>query len=213
MFSLLSQTSPSTGRMACGKGASRCLPLQLAVVSLPTVGLHQRGPGRDPSGPSTRTRYATSPGPNQNNWLRTSWVPRDGARRVLRRDQVHPAGLQQHARPCRAPAETFNLYYLESDRDLGASTQESQFLKIDTIAADRELHGGPTWASAPPGSARRCAAWGPSASVASTWPSRTSAPAWPSLSLRVYYKKCPTMVRNAPSRSGDGSRLFLAERK
>lgn len=37
--------------------------------------------------------------------------------------------------------ETFNLYYYESDRAVGASIRENQFTKIDTIAADESFTG------------------------------------------------------------------------
>ena len=37
--------------------------------------------------------------------------------------------------------ETFNLYYYESDRAGGSSIRETQFNKIDTIAADESFTG------------------------------------------------------------------------
>lgn len=37
--------------------------------------------------------------------------------------------------------ETFNLYYYESDRAVGSSIRENQFIKIDTIAADESFTG------------------------------------------------------------------------
>uniref|UniRef100_A0A8D0HKN6 receptor protein-tyrosine kinase n=1 Tax=Sphenodon punctatus TaxID=8508 RepID=A0A8D0HKN6_SPHPU len=136
--------------------------------------------------------------PNQNNWLRTNWVQRNGARRVY-------AEIKFTLRDCNSMPgvlgtckETFNLYYLESDRDLGASTRESQFVKIDTIAADEsftnvdlgvrrlklntEVRGvGPL--------TKRCfylAFQDIGACIAI-------------VSVRVYYKKCPAMVRNLAS--------------
>lgn len=37
--------------------------------------------------------------------------------------------------------ETFNLYYYESDRAVGSTIRENQFVKIDTIAADESFTG------------------------------------------------------------------------
>ncbi|XP_072864121.1 ephrin type-A receptor 8 [Chlorocebus sabaeus] len=133
--------------------------------------------------------------PNQNNWLRTSWVPRDGARRVY-------AEIKFTLRDCNSMPgvlgtckETFNLYYLESDRDLGASTQESQFLKIDTIAADESFTGADL-------GVRRLKlntevrGVGPLSKRGFYLAFQDIGACLAILSLRIYYKKCPAMVRN-----------------
>ncbi|KAM9036839.1 ephrin type-A receptor 8 [Sarcophilus harrisii] len=133
--------------------------------------------------------------PNQNNWLRTSWVPRDGARRVY-------AEIKFTLRDCNSMPgvlgtckETFNLYYLESDRDLGASTQESQFVKIDTIAADESFTGADL-------GVRRLKlntevrGVGPLSKRGFYLAFQDIGACIAILSLRVYYKKCPAMVRN-----------------
>lgn len=133
--------------------------------------------------------------PNQNNWLRTSWVPRDGARRVY-------AEIKFTLRDCNSiPGvlgtckETFNLHYLESDRDLGASTQESQFLKIDTIAADESFTGADL-------GVRRLKlntevrGVGPLSKRGFYLAFQDIGACLAILSLRIYYKKCPAMVRN-----------------
>uniref|UniRef100_A0A6Q2Z371 Ephrin type-A receptor 7 n=1 Tax=Esox lucius TaxID=8010 RepID=A0A6Q2Z371_ESOLU len=79
--------------------------------------------------------------PSQNNWLRTGWIPRDGARRIY-------IELKFTLRDCNSMPgvlgtckETFNLYYYESDRAVGAAIVETQFIKIDTIAADESFTG------------------------------------------------------------------------
>ncbi|CAH7439633.1 Epha5 [Phodopus roborovskii] len=133
--------------------------------------------------------------PNQNNWLRTNWVPRDGARRVY-------AEIKFTLRDCNSiPGvlgtckETFNLHYLESDRDLGASTQESQFLKIDTIAADESFTGADL-------GVRRLKlntevrGVGPLSKRGFYLAFQDIGACLAILSLRIYYKKCPAMVRN-----------------
>ncbi|XP_056154410.1 ephrin type-A receptor 7 isoform X3 [Lampris incognitus] len=78
----------------------------------------------------------------QNNWLQTSWVARRGGQRIF-------VELQFTLRDCNSiPGvagtckETFNLLYVESDRDLGGVTREDRYTKIDTIAADESFTQG-----------------------------------------------------------------------
>ncbi|KAM9320620.1 ephrin type-A receptor 3 [Gastrophryne carolinensis] len=76
---------------------------------------------------------------NQNNWLRTNWIPRNAAQKIY-------VELKFTLRDCNSIPlvlgtckETFNLYYLESDEDHGVKFREHQFTKIDTIAADESF--------------------------------------------------------------------------
>ncbi|XP_047239829.1 ephrin type-A receptor 7-like isoform X2 [Girardinichthys multiradiatus] len=78
----------------------------------------------------------------QNNWLQTGWVARRGGQRIF-------VELQFTLRDCNSiPGvagtckETFNLLYVESDRDLGSVTREDRYTKIDTIAADESFTQG-----------------------------------------------------------------------
>ncbi|XP_042166417.1 ephrin type-A receptor 7-like [Oncorhynchus tshawytscha] len=78
----------------------------------------------------------------QNNWLQTSWVARRGGQRIF-------VELQFTLRDCNSiPGvagtckETFNLLYVESDKDLGRVTREERYTKIDTIAADESFTQG-----------------------------------------------------------------------
>ncbi|XP_059506195.1 ephrin type-A receptor 3 isoform X1 [Stegostoma tigrinum] len=77
--------------------------------------------------------------PSQNNWLRTNWIPRNSAQKVY-------VELKFTLRDCNSIPlvlgsckETFNLYYMESDEDHIVRFRESQFVKIDTIAADESF--------------------------------------------------------------------------
>ncbi|XP_062906558.1 ephrin type-A receptor 3 isoform X1 [Mobula hypostoma] len=76
---------------------------------------------------------------SQNNWLRTNWIPRNSAQKVY-------VELKFTLRDCNSIPlvlgsckETFNLYYMESDEDHIVKFRESQFVKIDTIAADESF--------------------------------------------------------------------------
>ncbi|NXQ30557.1 EPHA8 protein, partial [Alaudala cheleensis] len=136
--------------------------------------------------------------PNQNNWLRTNWVRRDGARRVY-------AEIKFTLRDCNSMPgvlgtckETFNLYYMESDRDLGTSTRESQFLKIDTIAADE------SFTSVDLGVRRlklntEVRGVGPLSKRGFYLAFQDIGACIAIVSVRVYYKKCPATVRNLAS--------------
>ncbi|XP_009994997.1 PREDICTED: ephrin type-A receptor 10 [Chaetura pelagica] len=80
--------------------------------------------------------------PNQNNWLQTGWIARRDGQRIFielkftLRDCNSIPGMTGTCR------ETFNLYYIESDSDLGRSVHESKHTKIDTIAADESFTQG-----------------------------------------------------------------------
>ncbi|XP_075426452.1 ephrin type-A receptor 3-like isoform X2 [Ascaphus truei] len=76
---------------------------------------------------------------SQNNWLRTSWIPRGGAQRVYieikftLRDCNSLPGVQGTCK------ETFNMYYYESNNSNLWFIKENQYIKIDTIAADESF--------------------------------------------------------------------------
>ncbi|XP_034060390.1 ephrin type-A receptor 7 isoform X6 [Gymnodraco acuticeps] len=80
--------------------------------------------------------------PNQNNWLRTNWIEKGTAQRIF-------VELKFTLRDCNSlPGvvgtckETFNLYYQETDSEVGRSLRENQYVKIDTIAADESFTQG-----------------------------------------------------------------------
>ncbi|XP_053185348.1 ephrin type-A receptor 4b isoform X1 [Scomber japonicus] len=76
---------------------------------------------------------------NQNNWLRTRHISREGAQRVYieikftLRDCNSLPGVPGTCK------ETFNMYYYESNNANVWFIKESQYVKIDTIAADESF--------------------------------------------------------------------------
>ncbi|XP_063741555.1 ephrin type-A receptor 4b isoform X1 [Eleginops maclovinus] len=76
---------------------------------------------------------------NQNNWLRTRHISREGAQRVhieikfTLRDCNSLPGVPGTCK------ETFNMYYYESNNANLWFIKESQYVKIDTIAADESF--------------------------------------------------------------------------
>lgn len=77
--------------------------------------------------------------PNQNNWLRTDWIPRGGAQRVYIEIKFTLRDCNSLPGVMGTCKETFNLYYYESNNDKERYIRENQFAKIDTIAADESF--------------------------------------------------------------------------
>ncbi|XP_067881885.1 ephrin type-A receptor 7 isoform X3 [Heterodontus francisci] len=80
--------------------------------------------------------------PNQNNWLRTNWIARGNAQRIFVEVKFTLRDCNSIPGVLGTCKETFNLYYFESDSDAGRTIKESQYLKIDTIAADESFTQG-----------------------------------------------------------------------
>ncbi|XP_001344560.6 ephrin type-A receptor 6 isoform X2 [Danio rerio] len=79
--------------------------------------------------------------PNQNNWLRTNWIPRQAAQKIyveLRFTLRDCNSIPWVSGTCK---ETFNLLYLETDEPHGANAHfhPNDYAKIDTIAADESF--------------------------------------------------------------------------
>ncbi|XP_060710614.1 ephrin type-B receptor 3-like isoform X3 [Hemiscyllium ocellatum] len=136
--------------------------------------------------------------PNQNNWLRTTYIPRRGAQRVyveLKFTMRDCASIPEARGSCK---ETFNLYYFESDSDSATRSypawMENPYVKVDTVAADsvfpdktrgrantKTLHLGPLNRNG-----FYLAFQDQGACMAL-------------LSVRVYFKKCPALVSDFAS--------------
>ncbi|KAM4695467.1 ephrin type-A receptor 3-like isoform 2-T2 [Discoglossus pictus] len=76
---------------------------------------------------------------NQNNWLRTSWIPRGGAQRVYIEIKFTLRDCNSLPGVSGTCKETFNMYYYESNNSNLWYIQESHYIKIDTIAADESF--------------------------------------------------------------------------
>ncbi|XP_017203020.2 ephrin type-A receptor 5 isoform X11 [Oryctolagus cuniculus] len=132
---------------------------------------------------------------NQNNWLLTSWISNEGASRIfielkftLRDCNSLPGGLGT----CK---ETFNMYYFESDDENGRSIKENQYIKIDTIAADEsftELDLGDRVMKLN----TEVRDVGPLTRKGFYLAFQDVGACIALVSVRVYYKKCPSVVRH-----------------
>ncbi|KAM6075681.1 ephrin type-A receptor 5 isoform 8-T8 [Chlamydotis macqueenii] len=132
---------------------------------------------------------------NQNNWLLTSWISNEGASRIfielkftLRDCNSLPGGLGT----CK---ETFNMYYFESDDEGGRNIKENQYIKIDTIAADEsftELDLGDRVMKLN----TEVRDVGPLTKKGFYLAFQDVGACIALVSVRVYYKKCPLVIRN-----------------
>ncbi|XP_063775979.1 ephrin type-A receptor 5 isoform X3 [Pseudophryne corroboree] len=132
---------------------------------------------------------------NQNNWLLTSWISNEGALRIfielkftLRDCNSLPGGLGT----CK---ETFNVYYFESNEEDGRNIRENQYIKIDTIAADEsftELDLGDRVMKLN----TEVRDVGPLTKKGFYLAFQDVGACIALVSVRVYYKKCPSVVRN-----------------
>uniref|UniRef100_A0A668A307 receptor protein-tyrosine kinase n=1 Tax=Myripristis murdjan TaxID=586833 RepID=A0A668A307_9TELE len=77
--------------------------------------------------------------PNQNNWLRTDWIPRSGAQRVYVEVKFTLRDCNSLPGVTGTCKETFNLYYHESNDDRESYIKDSSFIKVDTVAADESF--------------------------------------------------------------------------
>ncbi|KAF5910310.1 hypothetical protein HPG69_014542 [Diceros bicornis minor] len=83
--------------------------------------------------------------PNQDNWLQTGWISRGRGQRIFVELQFTLRDCSSIPGAAGTCKETFNVYYLETEADLGLGRPRpggSRPRKIDTIAADESFTQG-----------------------------------------------------------------------
>ncbi|KAB1268799.1 Ephrin type-A receptor 10 [Camelus dromedarius] len=83
--------------------------------------------------------------PNQDNWLQTGWISRGRGQRIFVELQFTLRDCSSIPGAAGTCKETFNVYYLETEADLGRGrplTAGNRPRKIDTIAADESFTQG-----------------------------------------------------------------------
>ncbi|XP_032497476.1 ephrin type-A receptor 10 [Phocoena sinus] len=83
--------------------------------------------------------------PNQDNWLQTGWISRGRGQRIFVELQFTLRDCSSIPGAAGTCKETFNVYYLETEADLGRGHPRpggSRPRKIDTIAADESFTQG-----------------------------------------------------------------------
>ncbi|CAJ0933830.1 unnamed protein product [Ranitomeya imitator] len=138
-------------------------------------------------------------GPNQNNWLRTTFIPRRNAQRVyveMRFTVRDCSSLPNVPGSCK---ETFNLYYYETDSHVAnkdsAFWNDAPYLKVDTIAADESFSqvdfGGRLMKVN-----TEVRSFGPLTRSGFYLAFQDYGACMSLLSVRVFFKKCPSVVQN-----------------
>uniref|UniRef100_A0A8C9U459 Ephrin type-B receptor 3 n=1 Tax=Scleropages formosus TaxID=113540 RepID=A0A8C9U459_SCLFO len=132
---------------------------------------------------------------NQNNWLRTDFIPRKDVLRVY-------VELKFTVRDCNSipniPGsckETFNLFYYESESDTATesnpSWMENPYVKVDTIAPDESfsmLESGRV--------NTKVRSFGPLSKTGFYLAFQDLGACMSLISVRVFYKKCSTTIAN-----------------
>ncbi|XP_048845056.1 ephrin type-B receptor 3-like isoform X2 [Brienomyrus brachyistius] len=132
---------------------------------------------------------------NQNNWLRSDFIPRKDVLRVY-------VELKFTVRDCNSipniPGsckETFNLFYYESDADTAGDSSpawmENPYVKVDTIAPDESfsmLESGRV--------NTKVRSFGPLSKAGFYLAFQDLGACMSLISVRVFYKKCSTTIAN-----------------
>ncbi|KAM9791122.1 ephrin type-B receptor 1 isoform 6-T8 [Syngnathus typhle] len=137
--------------------------------------------------------------PSQNNWLLTTFIDRRGAQRIyveIRFTVRDCSSIPNVPGSCK---ETFNLYYYESDAVIAtkgsAFWMEAPYLKVDTIAADESFSqvdfGGRLMKVN-----TEVRSFGPLSKTGFYLAFQDYGACMSLLSVRVFYKKCPSVVQN-----------------
>lgn len=133
--------------------------------------------------------------PNQNNWLRTDFIPRRGVLRVyveLKFSVRDCASIPNIPGSCK---ETFNLFYYESEGDAATDSspqwRENPYVKVDTIAPDESfslLEAGRI--------NTKVRSFGPLSKAGFYLAFQDLGACMSLISVRVFFKKCSTTIAN-----------------
>ncbi|XP_008942997.1 PREDICTED: ephrin type-A receptor 1-like, partial [Merops nubicus] len=130
-----------------------------------------------------------------DHWLRTNWIYRgEAASRVY-------VELKFTVRDCKSfkgevvtCKETFNLYYMESEQDVGIQFRRPLFIKLNTVAADRSFTSRDIESGAMQLNTEVCPI-GKLTRRGFYLAFQNSGACVAMVSVRVYYKTCPEAVR------------------
>ncbi|XP_074964967.1 ephrin type-A receptor 1 isoform X2 [Phalacrocorax aristotelis] len=130
-----------------------------------------------------------------DHWLRTNWIYRgEAASRVY-------VELKFTVRDCKSfkgevvtCKETFNLYYMESEQDVGIQFRRPLFIKLNTVAADRSFTSRDIESGAMQLNTEVCPI-GKLSRRGFYLAFQNSGACVAMVSVRVYYKTCPETVQ------------------
>ncbi|XP_067086232.1 ephrin type-B receptor 3-like isoform X5 [Osmerus mordax] len=132
---------------------------------------------------------------NQNNWLRSDFVPRKDVLRVYVEMKFTVRDCNSIPNIPGSCKETFNLFYYESDSDSATETSpfwmENPYVKVDTIAPDESfsmLESGRV--------NTKVRSFGPLSKAGFYLAFQDLGACMSLISVRVFYKKCSTTIAN-----------------
>lgn len=132
---------------------------------------------------------------NQNNWLRSDFIPRKDVLRVYVEMKFTVRDCNSIPNIPGSCKETFNLFYYESDSDSATATSpfwmENPYVKVDTIAPDESfsmLVAGRV--------NTKVRSFGPLSKAGFYLAFQDLGACMSLISIRVFYKKCSTTIAN-----------------
>ncbi|XP_061746361.1 ephrin type-B receptor 3 isoform X1 [Nerophis ophidion] len=174
---------------------SRWATTELAWTTFPESGWEEVSGYDDSMSPIRTYQVCNVRQPNQNNWLRTDYIPRRGVLRVyveLKFSVRDCASIPNIPGSCK---ETFNLFYYESDGDATTDTsplwRENPYVKVDTIAPDESfslLEAGRI--------NTKVRSFGPLSKAGFFLAFQDFGACMSLISVRVFFKKCSTTIAN-----------------
>uniref|UniRef100_A0A3Q3L1I0 Ephrin type-B receptor 3 n=1 Tax=Mastacembelus armatus TaxID=205130 RepID=A0A3Q3L1I0_9TELE len=174
---------------------SRWATTELAWTTFPESGWEEVSGYDDFMSPIRTYQVCNVRQPNQNNWLRTDFIPRKGVLRVyveLKFSVRDCASIPNIPGSCK---ETFNLFYYESEGDTATGTsplwRENPYVKVDTIAPDESfslLEAGRI--------NTKVRSFGPLSKAGFYLAFQDLGACMSLISVRVFFKKCSTTIAN-----------------
>ncbi|XP_029560036.1 ephrin type-B receptor 3 isoform X1 [Salmo trutta] len=174
---------------------SKWATTELAWTTFPESGWEEVSGYDDSMSPIRTYQVCNVREPNQNNWLRTDFIPRKGVLRVyveLKFSVRDCASIPNIPGSCK---ETFNLFYYESDGDTATESsplwRETPYVKVDTIAPDESfslLEAGRI--------NTKVRSFGPISKAGFYLAFQDLGACMSLISVRVFFKKCSTTIAN-----------------
>ncbi|CAG5896987.1 ephrin type-B receptor 3 [Menidia menidia] len=174
---------------------SRWATTELAWTTFPESGWEEVSGYDDSMSPIRTYQVCNVRQPNQNNWLRTDFIPRRGVLRVyveLKFSVRDCASIPNIPGSCK---ETFNLFYYESEGDTATDSsplwRENPYVKVDTIAPDESfslLEAGRI--------NTKMRSFGPLSKAGFYLAFQDLGACMSLISVRVFFKKCSTTIAN-----------------
>uniref|UniRef100_A0A671NPY8 Ephrin type-B receptor 3 n=1 Tax=Sinocyclocheilus anshuiensis TaxID=1608454 RepID=A0A671NPY8_9TELE len=168
---------------------------ELAWTSHPETGWEEVSGYDDAMNPIRTYQVCNVRELNQNNWLRSDFIPRKDVLRVYVEMKFTVRDCNSIPNIPGSCKETFNLFYYESDSDSATSTSpfwmENPYVKVDTVAPDESfsmLESGRV--------NTKIRSFGPVSKAGFYLAFQDLGACMSLISVRVFYKKCSTTIAN-----------------